>query len=278
MNAYPGIVSTTLLLGLVCIHGVSCYQPLTLFTTMARTDLYEQTAATAATGSSSSRRFFLTQIASTVTVASTILFTNTQPSLAATFTPGGTLVDRPVGVTVNNPEASTTRAFDNSNVLFQQDYFFKFGAAAPWIDESNRLEFPAQMPFVRVQQRYDALQKYGARVQRGLEQLEALLVNPDGVVLEADHPMYALRALGLLANGLCASENTGTTNELLLARYYVNEIYLGINDIRTKNPDRAKQSHQACLKAANSYLNMMNRVIPPKVGEPFVLLTIRNNV
>lgn len=128
------------------------------------------------------------------------------------------------------------------------------------------------MPFVRVQQRYDALQKYGTRVQRGLEQLENIL--DQNVILEVDHPIYTLRPLGLLANSFCASENTGTTNELFLARYNVNEIYLGINDIRT-NPDHAKQAHQTCLKAANSYLNMMNRVIAPKVGEPFVLLPIQ---
>ncbi len=263
-----------LILTLLCCWGIFGYQPSPReSSSSASWQMSMDKAAVETVLSYSSRRRFFGQFASTVTAGSVI---TARPAFAATFTPGGTLVDRPVGVTINNPEASFTRAFDNSNVLFQQDYFFKFGTAAPWIDESNRLEFPTQMPFVRVQQRYDALQKYGTRVQRGLEQVENLLStkNTEGTVLEADHPVYALRALGLLANSFCASENTGTTNELLLARYYVNEIYLGINDIRM-NPDRAKQAHRSCLKAANSYLNMMNRVITPKVGEPFVLLDIR---
>ena len=89
-------------------------------------------------------------------------------SNAGTFTPGGTLVDRDVGVTVGNSEASTSRKVDNSNVLFSQDNYFKFGVAAPWI-EADSTEFPKTMPFVLSQQRYDSLKKYGERVKAGAQ-------------------------------------------------------------------------------------------------------------
>lgn len=201
----------------------------------------------------------------------------TRPAIAANFTPGGTLVDRQVGVTVQNSEASANRSADNSNVLFSQDYYFKFGVAAPWIDETNREEFPAQMPFTRTQQRYDALKKYGDRVIGGLNSVSNLKnVIDDGSytsIPDGNNPQYALRALGLLANNLCASENTGTTNELLLARWYVNEIYLAIGDIRSaRNPEAARASYRSAIKAANSVLTMLNRVITPKVGDQFALL------
>ena len=192
-------------------------------------------------------------------------------------------MDRELGVTVANSEASPSRAKDNTNVLFAQDYYFKFGTAAPWIDDSNVNEFPTQMPFVRVQQRYDALQKYGGRVKRGLQtfvDLKALINQNSDTTLSnipgPESPEYALRAMGLLANNFCASENTGTTNELLLARWYVNEIYLAISDIRSaSNKDVALKSYQSGIKAANSFLNMMNRVITLKVGDKFELLNVQ---
>ena len=226
----------------------------------------------------SSRRAFLNQATAATFASGFIILAPNQANAA--FTPGGTLVDREVGVTVGNSEASARRAVDNTNVLFTQDYYFKFGTAAPWIDDSNRLEFPATMPFTRTQQRYDALQKYGSRVAAGLQAVAVDLVQPIqsghyADIAPADSPIYALRALGLLANNMIASENTGTTNELLLARWYVNELYLAIGDIKAAASfEEAKKAHKSAVKAANSYLNMMNRVISPKVGDPFKLFQI----
>jgi hypothetical protein len=78
-----------------------------------------------------------------------------------------------------------------------------------------------------------------------------------------------------MANGFLASENTGTTNELLLSRYYINEMYLDISDMRNavSQPEKEaawKRAKQAC----NSYLGLMNRVITQKVGDKFDLLSI----
>ena len=67
-------------------------------------------------------------------------------------------MDYTVGVRVGNAEASPSRKPDNSNTLFDRDYYFKFGTAAPWIEPGNT-DFPKTVPFVRSQQRYDALKQ-----------------------------------------------------------------------------------------------------------------------
>jgi len=194
-------------------------------------------------------------------------------SAFADFTPGGTLVDREVGVTVGNPEASASRKPDNSNVLFDKDYYFKFGVAAPWI-EPDTTDFPKTVPFTRVQQRYDTLKKYGDRVKAGIKYLIDLETtvkkNEFAVIPDASSPEYALRPMGLLANGFLASENTGATNELFLAHWYVNEVWLRVGDFKKANDQKeAKQALEAAKKAVNSYLTLMNRVLTPKVGDKF---------
>jgi hypothetical protein len=207
-----------------------------------------------------------------------------EPALAAeggtstskTFAPGGTLVDYEVGVTVGNPMASKSRKADNSNVVFSQDYYYKFGTAPQWIENGNT-DFPKTMPFTPSQQRYDTMKKYRDRVQRGIDLVtslgEAIEKGEYGSIPDASAPEYSIRPMGLLANGFLASENTGTTNELLLARWYINEIYLDINDIQSaSSKEDAKASHTAAKKALNSLLTMLNRVVTSKVGDPFTLV------
>ena len=196
------------------------------------------------------------------------------PVRAADFTPGGTLVDRQVGINVGNDEASRSRKVDNSNVLFAQDYYFKFGTAAPWL-EPDSIEFPKTMPFTRIQQRYDALKKYQTRILGGLDRIKALdRINPNEVADSTAADVYGLRPMGLLANNMLASENSGATNELFLARWYINEVYLLISDIRNadNSPEVARTLASSARKATNSYLTMMNRVITPKVGDKFEYL------
>mmetsp|Transcript_10782 Transcript_10782/g.22832 ORF Transcript_10782/g.22832 Transcript_10782/m.22832 type:complete len:281 (+) Transcript_10782:50-892(+) len=198
----------------------------------------------------------------------------------ADFAPGGTLLDRPVSVTYGNPEASPSRLKDNSNVLFNQDNYYKFGAAAQWI-EPGSTEFPKTVPFSPSQQRYDALKKYGGRVKssvQGITNIGSILDGGESAsqIAEANDPSYNLRALGLLANSFLASENTGTTNELMLARWYINEMYLRIGDVRAAlekgNSSEAKECYGYLKKAMNSYLSLMNRVITSKVGDKFEYL------
>lgn len=195
---------------------------------------------------------------------------------AKVFAPGGTLVDYQVGVTVGNNMASASRKSDNSNVVFGQDYYFKFGTAPSFIQKGST-DFPKTMPFTPSQQRYDAMKKYRERVQRGID----LVAGLDETIQKGEYtsipdgstPEFSIRPMGLLANGLLASENTGTTNELFLARWYINEIFLDINDIRSApSKEVALQIHSACKLALNSYLTLMNRVITSRVGDPFAYL------
>ena len=149
--------------------------------------------------------------------------------------------------------------------FFSQDNHFKFGVAAPWI-EPDTTDFPKTMPFVLSQQRYDSLKKYGDRVSSGAVVLKDL----DSSIKGGNNPIYALRPLGLLANGFLGSENTGTTNELLLARWYINEVYLRIGDIQNAASEaEAMNAYNAAIKAFNSYFSMLNRVINSKVGNKF---------
>jgi hypothetical protein len=70
---------------------------------------------------------------------------------------------------------------------------------------------------------------------------------------------------------MLASENTGEKKQLLLCRWYINEMYLAIEDIRTyaTNQQDAKKYYTTLIKAMNSYYTMMNRVRTSKVGDPF---------
>ena len=211
-------------------------------------------------------------------VINTNMKTNTNTNANAAFTPGGTLVDRDVGVQIGNPEASSSRMEDNSNVLFKLDHYFKFGTAAPFI-EPDSVEFPKSMPFVLSQQRYDALKKYGDRVKSSLNVLDELNGMIESGKYDSIDPSsdakYGLRPMGLLCNNFMASENTGTTNELFLARWYINEIGLDVDDIKSaKSKDDAMKSYIAAKKSANSLLAMLNRVITSKVGSKFDYLTI----
>jgi hypothetical protein len=158
-------------------------------------------------------------------------------------------------------------------VLFSQDNYYKFGAAGQWI-EPDTTTYPPTMPFVPSKQRYEGLKKYGSRVENAKGALNTIITaDSASQVPEADDPIYNLRALGLLANSFLASENTGVSNELMLARWYINEIYLRIGDLRTaleKGDTKEASVCKACLKKAmNSYLTLLNRQVTSKVGDKF---------
>jgi len=234
--------------------------------------------------SSSSRRQWFQQY-SKAAMAATAMVTMGTPFVASAadeaavskmFAPGGTLVEYKVGVGVGNDGASKSRRSDNSNVVFGQDYYYKFGTAPQFIPKGD-ISFPVTMPFVFSQQRYDSMNKYRERVQRGIDLIASLKseikAGKFASITAADAPEYSIRPFGLLANGFMASENTGTTNELFLARWYINEIYLDIDDVRNASSQaEAEMSYSNAIKALNSLLGMLNRSITSKVGDPFELL------
>jgi hypothetical protein len=211
------------------------------------------------------------------TTATAIATATATTSNSKSFAPGGTLVDYKVGTTVGNDGASTRRRSDNSNVVFSQDYYYKFGTAPQFIKEGE-IDFPKTMPFTLSQQRYDTMKKYRERVQRGIDIIqydikESIDKDDWSNIPDGDAPEYSIRPMGLMANGFLASENSGTTNELLLARWYINEIYLDVIDIKSSSSkSNALIAYDSTIKAMNSYLNLLNRVIIPKVGDPFQLL------
>ena len=201
----------------------------------------------------------------------------TTTTTTKSFAPGGTLVDYKVGTTAGNAGANTRRRSDNSNVIFNQDYYYKFGTAPQFIKEGE-IDFPKKMPFTLSQQRYDTMKKYRERVQRGIDIIQydiKELIDKDewSNIPDGDAPEYSIRPMGLMANGFLASESSGTTNELLLARWYINEVYLDVSDIKSSSSkSNALIAYDSTIKAMNSYLNLLNRVIIPKVGDPFQLI------
>lgn len=220
------------------------------------------------------------QIVGASLLSSQALFLPTSPARAEgkSFAPGGTLVEYEVGATVGNPQASASRKYDNSNVVFAQDYYYKFGTAAPWIAPGST-EFPKQMPFAPSQQRYEAMKKYRERVQRGVDLIaalgEAISKGDYASIPDSSAPEYSIRPMGLMANNFLASENTGTTNELLLARWYINEVTLDIDDIKNApSKDEAIKTYKASINALNSFLGLLNRVITAKVGDKFDLIVV----
>jgi hypothetical protein len=230
-------------------------------------------------GEGQNDRRSLLQIAVASLSVSLLLPVSSASAEGKSFTPGGTIVDYEIGVAVGNPGASKSRKTDNSNVLFTQDYYYKFGTAAPWIPEGGT-DFPKTMPFAPSQQRYDTMKKYRERVQRGVDLIaglgEAIKKGEYASILDSSAPDYSIRPMGLFANGFMASENTGTTNELLLARWYINEIFLDINDIKyASSKEEATKSYKAIVNALNSYLGLMNRAITSKVGDKWDLVQAR---
>ena len=247
------------------------------------------------TATSSSRRDWLYQsVLPIVVTVGTTMTTTTDPCIAnaAEFAPGGSMIsDREIGILVNNPNASPLRKYDNSNVLFDKDYYYKFGTGMPNIEPPGNTSFPKNIPFTKSQQRYDALKKYRERIVGSLQLLQSLPQKTKSSMMVADpkskEDVYQLRAMGLLANGLLASDNNGLPNEVFLARYYINEIYLRLieltsisstNSVTTSNDANVVQQQQviySCIeKATNSYLTLMNRAITTKVGEPFPYVTL----
>ena len=177
----------------------------------------------------------------------------------------------------SNPDASRSRDPMNSNVLFSQDFYFKYGRSPPFLqDATSEIPDGGAVPFTRVQQRYEAYGKYAARVLAGVEAFRALKGAVDDgswATAAADDTKYNLRAVGLLANGLMASENNGPGNVLFLTRWYVNECALDIGDVaKAADKAQAAAAWERGRKAINSALIVLNKEISPKVGEQFVLV------
>merc|ERR1719424_993228 len=121
-------------------------------------------AATARALTLAPRRFVLG--GASAAAAATVLGPQRARADPAAFLVGG--LDTDV-----NPLASLSRDPMNSNVLFGQDFYFKYGRAAPFLDDATT-PLPGEMPFTRVQQRYDAYAKYAGRVVAAVAAFKAV--------------------------------------------------------------------------------------------------------
>ena len=159
----------------------------------------------------SRRDWFQKSIGAVIGTSLTPLIVN-----GADFAPGGTLItDKEIGILVNNPNASPLRKYDNSNVLFDKDYYYKFGTGIQYIEPPGNTSFPKIMPFTKSQQRYDVLKKYRERIVGALQLLQSLPKTASEVAdPKTKEDVYQLRAMGLLANGLLASDNPLANNPM----------------------------------------------------------------
>ena len=193
----------------------------------------------------------------------------------AELAPGFAIVDK-VAID-SNPEASKSRDPMNGNVLFGQDFYFKYGRSAPFLQSAETpLPDNGAMPFTRIQQRYEAYQKYAPRVEGLIDAykgVEGQIKAGKWSAVDAAAPAFPLRALGLLANGLMASENTSPSNVLFLTRWYINEVYLDLGDVaKAKDQAAALAAFKRGRNALNSALIILNKEISPKVGAQFATL------
>lgn len=111
------------------------------------------------------------------------------------------------------------------------------------------------------------------------EQIESIL----GYLKMGDDKKYlppapdALLKMVLLATALLTSPNyTGPPFELLIARYYINEVAFSMkeiaNAVRAKDITRAQSAWDFGADSWNSYFTIINNAIVPKVGEKFAFI------
>ena len=186
--------------------------------------------------------------------------------------------------------------------LITGDYYYIFGQVpprsitAPKIDQPKWNTFGSciddSCTYVPIQQRYTAYTKYELRLSRGLTQfgsLKGAIASQDweNVLAKVSRgsgdgksPAPAVDALlkaGLLASQLLVSPNNLREKKASsLALFYVNEASYAIDLIaaaaKRKDVAAAKSAWEFGRDSWNSYLNVVNPSIVPKVGEPFPLV------
>lgn len=165
------------------------------------------------------------------------------------------------------PVRALEKDFLNRNALFPEDFYNKFGTRPEPLTAET--ELPGKPVFVRIQTRYDAYSKYASKVNIGLDAVKSMK-DADSIAANAPTALLGLRPMGLLANNLLAYDSI--TNELLLARFYVNQAYFALSDIADGSAADPSAAVRDAKRNLNAYLIMVNRSIPPeKVGPKFPL-------
>ena len=197
----------------------------------------------------------------------------------------------------------------NKNAVIREDYWFSTGVAPPRqlnsplvLDDPKWNAFGScetsgggsatnSCTYISLKQRQPAYSKYGFNINHGAKGFGYLrhalqdehwkpaasfvFVNPDTRL--PPPPLDALTKMVLLASSMLTSPNfSGISRELLVARFYVNEFKFALTEIQTaierKDQPRALAAWDFGKDSFNSYTQVVNRQIVPKVGDPFPLI------
>ena len=193
---------------------------------------------------------------------------------------------------------------NNKDALIREDYWFLTGKTPPRLltnslqgDDPQWNAFGScssadggnPCTYVSLKQRAPAYSKYASTISQGAKEYQRL-----GQILQSSNPAWndalgLIRAdlgavaidaelkLILLATALTTSPNfPGPNKELLVARFYANEIHYAQGKLRDaieeRNREMAVEAWQFGKDSWNSYFQVINRSITPKVGEQFELI------
>ena len=194
----------------------------------------------------------------------------------------------------------------NKDAMIREDYWYMSGSQPPRKLEGLQADFDnpkwnawgtctesaagISCTYVSLNQRVPAYSKYAFNVRLGIKEFGELGQELESggwnkaIELLEDTPTgmpgpicdSLLKAI-LLATGLLASPNySGPPKELLVARFYVNEVGFSIGELKAaiaaKDSKRAKAAWQFGCDSWNSYVTIVNRSIVPKVGDKFELI------
>lgn len=173
----------------------------------------------------------------------------------------------------------------NSPLMLDDPKWNAFGSCETTGDGSSATN---SCTYISLKQRQPAYSKYGFSITQGakeFQQLKAILqaqdwnraasyvfVNPTTNL--PPPPLDAPLKMVLFASAMLTSPNfSGSSKELLVARFYVNEFKFAMteigNAIRAQDAPRALAAWEFGKDSFNSYSQVVNRQIVPKVGEPF---------
>lgn len=197
----------------------------------------------------------------------------------------------------------------NKDAIFREDYWYAKGVTPPRklnsplvLDDPKWNAFGScetsgdkggsnSCTYISLKQRQPAYSKYGFTITLAAQEFQQL-----GKAIEAQDwnraatlvftnpktnlpppTVDALLKMVLFASAMLTSPNySGSSRELLVARFYVNELNFALKEIGSaieqKDGARAKAAWEFGKDSFNSYSQVVNRQISPKVGEPFPLI------
>ena len=221
--------------------------------------------------------------------------------LLPTFTPANAAEDIPPEYRYERRDRQM-----NKDAIFREDYWYAKGVTPPRklnsplvLDDPKWNTFGScessggsnSCTYISLKQRQPAYSKYGFTITLASQEFQQLgkaieeqdwnkaatyvFTNP-----KTNLPPPAVDALLkmiLFASAMLTSPNfSGSSRELLVARFYVNELNFALKEIgraiEKQDPDRAKAAWEFGKDSFNSYNQVVNRQIVPKVGEPFPMI------